>query len=237
MVRDISRLLAVVGPTVIAVDQIDLMIAQSVKATNQDARGEADWQTSLLLEQVASGLMALRETTRRTLSVVSCLPHTWYSIRHQATDTVQDRFREAAPLKEIPSVEWGRELVEKRFAVLFEGLGFTPPHPTWPVHPDAFQEVVGFTPRELLRRIDTHVRACLADGEARELRHLLHASGDRVADGLVHAPSPSRRRRTGRTDSARSTPGTRSWSPPPTPPPPCPRSRRMPASRACSKPA
>ncbi|MFG1737951.1 helicase HerA domain-containing protein [Micromonospora chalcea] len=188
VVRDISRLLAVVGPTVIAVDQIDLMIAQSVKATNQDARGEADWQTSLLLEQVASGLMALRETTRRTLSVVSCLPQTWRSIQQQATDTVQDRFREAAPLKEIPSVEVGRELVEKRFAVLFEGLGFTPPHPTWPVHPDAFQEVVGFTPRELLRRIDTHVRACLADGEARELRHLLHASGDRVADGLVHAP-------------------------------------------------
>ncbi len=187
VVRDISRLLAVVGPTVIAVDQIDLMIAQSVKATNQDARGEADWQTSLLLEQVASGLMALRETTRRTLSVVSCLPHTWYSIRQQATDTVQDRFREAAPLKEIPSVEVGRELVEKRFAVLFEGLGFTPPHPTWPVHPDAFQEVVGFTPRELLRRIDTHVRACLADGEARELRHLLHATGERVAGDIAPA--------------------------------------------------
>ncbi len=188
VVRDISRLLAVVGPTVIAVDQIDLMIAQSVKATNQDARGEADWQTSLLLEQVASGLMALRETTRRTLSVVSCLPQTWRSIQQQATDTVQDRFREAAPLKEIPSVEVGRELVEKRFAVLFEGLGFKPPHPTWPVHPDAFQEVVGFTPRELLRRIDTHVRACLADGEARELRHLLHTTGDRAADGLAHAP-------------------------------------------------
>ncbi len=187
VVRDISRLLAVVGPTVIAVDQIDLMIAQSVKAPNQDARGEADWQTSLLLEQVASGLMALRETTRRTLSVVSCLPHTWYSIRQQATDTVQDRFREAAPLKEIPSVEVGRELVEKRFAVLFEGLGFTPPHPTWPVHPDAFQEVVGFTPRELLRRIDTHVRACLADGEARELRHLLHTSGERVAGDIAPA--------------------------------------------------
>ena len=128
VVRDISGLLAVVGPTVIAVDQIDLMIAQSVKATNQDARGEADWQTSLLLEQVASGLMALRETTRRTLSVVSCLPQTWRSIQQQATDTVQDRFREAAPLKH-PSVEVGRELVEKRFAVLFEGLGFTPPHP------------------------------------------------------------------------------------------------------------
>ncbi|QLQ38789.1 helicase HerA domain-containing protein [Micromonospora robiginosa] len=190
VVRDISRLLAVVGPTVIAVDQIDLMIAQSVKATNQEARGEADWQTSLLLEQVASGLMALRETTRRTLSVVSCLPQTWRSIQQQATDTVQDRFREAAPLKEIPTVEVGRELVEKRFAVLFESIGFTPPHPTWPVHPDAFAEVVGFTPRELLRRIDAHVRGCLADGEARELRHLLHATGDRHADGIVPTPVP-----------------------------------------------
>ncbi|MDG4803774.1 DUF87 domain-containing protein [Micromonospora sp. WMMD980] len=188
VVRDISRLLAVVGPTVVAVDQIDLMIAQSVKATNQEVRGDADWQTSLLLEQVASGLMALRETTRRTLSVVSCLPQTWRSIQQQATDTVQDRFREAASLKEIPTVEVGRELVEKRFAVLFESIGFTPPHATWPVHPDAFREVVGFTPRELLRRIDAHVRGCLADGEARELRHLLHRSGDRLAD--AGAPTP-----------------------------------------------
>ncbi|MFG2059833.1 helicase HerA domain-containing protein [Micromonospora sp. NPDC048871] len=176
VVRDTSRLLAMVAPTVIAVDQIDLMVAQSVKATNQEVRGEIDWQTSLLLEQVASGLMALRETTKRSLSVVSCLPQTWRDLKEQATDTVQDRFREAAPLKEIPSVEVGRELVAKRFAVLFDEVGFTPPHPTWPVHPAAFDEVVGFTPRELLRRIDTHVRACLTSGEIRELSHLKYGT-------------------------------------------------------------
>ncbi|WP_433388935.1 helicase HerA domain-containing protein [Micromonospora sp. KLBMP9576] len=178
VVRDASRLLAMVGPTVIAVDQIDLMVAQSVKATNQEVRGETDWQTSLLLEQVASGLMALRETTRRSLSVVSCLPQTWQNVKEQATDTVQDRFREAAPLKEIPTVEVGRELIEKRFSVIFDELGFQPPYPTWPVHRSAVEEVVGFTPRELLRRIDTHVRACLAAGEVRELRHLLQSAAD-----------------------------------------------------------
>ncbi|MFG1757975.1 ATP-binding protein [Micromonospora echinofusca] len=188
VVRDASRLLAMVGPTVIAVDQIDLMVAQSVKATNQDVRGETDWQTSLLLEQVASGLMALRETTRRSLSVVSCLPQTWQNVKDQATDTVQDRFREAAPLKEIPSVGVGRELVEKRFTVIFDGLGFEPPYPTWPIHPSAFDEVVGFTPRELLRRIDTHVRACLAAGEVQELRHLLHSTADRAV--VETAPTP-----------------------------------------------
>ncbi|ASW56192.1 helicase HerA domain-containing protein [Plantactinospora sp. KBS50] len=177
VVRDASRLLAMVGPTVIAVDQIDLMVAQSVKATNQEVRGETDWQTSLLLEQIASGLMALRETTRRSLSVVSCLPQTWQNIKTQATDTVQDRFREAVRLKDIPAVEVGRELVEKRFAPIFDELGFRPEYPTWPVHPVAFDEVVGFTPRELLRRIDTHVRACLAAGEVRELRHLVDGAG------------------------------------------------------------
>jgi hypothetical protein len=180
VVRDTSRLLAMVGPTVIAVDQIDLMVAQSVKSTNREVRGETDWQTSLLLEQIASGLMSLRETTRRSLSVVSCLPQTWQDVKEQATDTVQDRFREAIWLKEIPSAEVGRELVEKRFAVVFDELGFRPAYPTWPIHPSAFDEVVGFTPRELLRRIDTHVRACLAGGEVRELTHLLHTAEEQT---------------------------------------------------------
>ncbi|GAA3744590.1 DUF87 domain-containing protein [Plantactinospora mayteni] len=189
VVKDTSRLLAMVGPTVIAVDQIDLMVAQSVKTTHTEARGETDWQTSLLLEQIASGLMSLRETTRRSLSVVSCLPQTWQNVKEQATDTVQDRFREAIWLKEIPSVEVGRELVEKRFAVAFDELGFRPAYPTWPVHPAAFDEVVDFTPRELLRRIDTHVRACLAAGEVRELTHLLHSADDQV--NIDAAPAPA----------------------------------------------
>ncbi|MFV2008435.1 MULTISPECIES: ATP-binding protein [unclassified Micromonospora] len=175
VVRDTSRLLAMVGPTVVAVDQIDLLVAQSVKSTSLETRGEVDWQASLLLEQVATGLMSLRETMRRSLSIVSCLPHTWQNIKEQATDTVQDRFREAVRLKKIPSPEIGRELVEKRFGLVFDELGFTPPYPTWPIHPSAFAEVIQFTPRELLRRIDTQVRSCLADGQVRELAHLLLA--------------------------------------------------------------
>ncbi|MFK3980821.1 helicase HerA domain-containing protein [Micromonospora sp. NPDC050397] len=189
VVRDTSRLLAMVGPTVIAVDQIDLMVAQSVKSTNHDVRGETDWQTSLLLEQIASGLMSLRETTRRSLSIVSCLPQTWQDVKEQATDTVQDRFREAVRLKDIPSVEVGWELVEKRFAMVFDELNFRPAYPTWPIHPSAFDEVAGFTPRELLRRIDAHVRACLAADEVQELTHLLYSSGDEA--DIDTGPTPA----------------------------------------------
>jgi hypothetical protein len=171
IVRDVSRLLALTGPTVIAVDQLDVLIAQSTKSTAANDR--ANWQTSLLLEQVAGGLMSLRESTRRTLSVVACLPQTWKLIQEQATDTVQDRFREAAWLKEIPSPQLGQQLVARRFAARFADVDFTPPYPTWPVRPEAFGEAVQFTPRELLRTVDRHVRACLADQQARELTHLL----------------------------------------------------------------
>lgn len=68
-VREISRLVALVGPSVLAVDQIDTLLAASLAQP-----GDAG---DTLLEQVAHGLMALRQTTRRTVSVVACLPAVW----------------------------------------------------------------------------------------------------------------------------------------------------------------
>jgi hypothetical protein len=172
IVRDISRLLALTGPTVIAVDQIDPLVFQS--AMSSETSDKPDWSGSLLLEHIAGGLMALRETTRRTLSVVSCLPTVWDLVKTTATNTVQDRFREAVDLKLIPTAEIGYELVAKRFTAKFAEVGFTPEHGTWPVARSAFAESVQFTPRELLRTVDNHVRDCLRTGEARELEHLLH---------------------------------------------------------------
>ncbi|WP_433378598.1 helicase HerA domain-containing protein [Actinoplanes sp. CA-142083] len=187
IVRDISRLLALTGPTIVAVDQIDVLIAQSVKSTAAGDR--ANWQTSLLLEQIAGGLMSLRESTRRTLSVVACLPKTWQDIKDQVTDTVQDRFREAVRLKEIPSRQVGEALVARRFASRFAEVDFEPPYPTWPVQPGAFAEAEQFTPRELLRTVDRHVRACLADGEIRELEHLLYAVPERPEVPVADEPA------------------------------------------------
>ncbi|BCJ51328.1 ATPase [Actinoplanes sp. NBRC 14428] len=175
VVRDISRLLALTGPTVIAVDQIDPLVHQSAASSRSSER--PDWSGSLLLEHIAGGLMALRETTRRTLSVVSCTPAVWELVKTTATSTVQDRFREAADLKLIPTAEIGRDLVAKRFTAKFAEAGFTPPYPTWPVLGSAFAEAVDFTPRELLRTVDNHVRECLREEEVRELDHLLLRKG------------------------------------------------------------
>lgn len=199
IVTDVSALLSLTGPTVVAVDQIDSLIAQSSFASDHDPEGE--WRTALLIEQVAGGLMALREVTRRTLTVVSCIPATWVHIERVATDTVRDRFRTAVQLKTIPDAETGRELIARRFAARFRSVGFTPPHPTWPVSLSAFEDAPDLTPRQLLRKVDDHVRSCLESGQITELDRLVTAHersaavserGGYVPEGERGAAGPER---------------------------------------------
>ncbi|MEV5888725.1 ATP-binding protein [Nonomuraea fuscirosea] len=166
IVRDVSRLMALTGPAIIAVDQIDPLVAQSSTPTKGAARDAGE---TAMIERIAGGLMALREVTRRTLTVVTCIPATWALVEDVAVDTVRDRFRQAVQLMTIPDAETARALVARRFEVQYGEAGIKPPYPTWPVRPEAFAQAPGFTPRQLLIAIDRHVRACLADDEVREL--------------------------------------------------------------------
>ncbi|GAA2211955.1 hypothetical protein GCM10009850_074160 [Nonomuraea monospora] len=183
IVRDVSRLLALTGPTIIAVDQIDPLVAQSSTAT---AGAVHDHGEALMIERIAGGLMALREVTRRTLTVVTCIPATWALIENVAVDTVRDRFRQAVQLMTIPDAATARAIVTRRFEVQYGEAGVKPPYPTWPVRPEAFEQAPGFTPRELLRRIDQHVRACLLDEEVRELTGF--AAEQEPATPAAHPP-------------------------------------------------
>ncbi|XVU30404.1 ATP-binding protein [Actinoplanes sp. CA-054009] len=174
IVQDLSWLLALTGPSVIAIDQIDTLIAQSSIAAGSRLTEAArvSPEQALMLSQIADGLMALRQMTRRTLTVVACIPDSWATIRTMATDTVGDRFRLAPKLEVIKDDVLARAIIEKRFAVRYGEMGFVPPYPSWPVRPAAFTAAGDYTPRQLLIEIDTHIRQCIADDEVRELDHL-----------------------------------------------------------------
>lgn len=175
IVQELSRILALTGPTVMAVDQIDILLAPSELGTDQAHQIEADaaaWHRAMAVEGVAGGLMSLRERTRRTLTVVACIPATWTLIKAKATATVIDRFREAPQLRTIKSREIAREIIARRFEVYFGQLGFDPPYPTWPVRPEAFVDAGEFTPRQLLIAIDAHIRGCLLSDSVAELTRL-----------------------------------------------------------------
>ncbi|MGW5745403.1 helicase HerA domain-containing protein [Amycolatopsis sp. NPDC003861] len=175
IVHELSRILALTGPTVMAVDQIDTLLAQSALGADPAHQTETEaaaWHDAMVIEGVAGGLMSLRERTRRTLTVVACLPSTWALVKTRATATIRDRFREAPQLSTIKSRDLARELIARRFGAYFDQVGFVPPYPTWPVRPEAFESGGEFTPRQLLITIDGHIRGCLLAGTAAELTRL-----------------------------------------------------------------
>lgn len=196
LVSDVSRLLALTGPSVIAVDQVDGLIAQvsnrsHVSATPSEAEPDG-WHAAVLLDQVATGLMDLREVTRRTVTVLALLPVSWELIKTNAVDTVQDRFRETAPLESIPDAQVGRALIERRLAAHYEEVGFDPPYETWPVRPEAFNDAADFTPRQLLINVERHIRSCVLTGQISEMTRLAATAVPQVTEKsseMVDRPS------------------------------------------------
>ena len=172
VINQVSRLLALSGPTVVAVDQIDALIDQMGK--DDDAR---------MITDVATGLMDLRDTTFRTFTIISCLPESWELVREKGVVTALDRFRPPCPMQNIPTADIGRHMVAQRFAVDYTRAAFQPPYPTWPIRPRAFEDAIGYTARLLLKRIDTHVRECLRRGRVMELDHLSDDFEDRTPTG------------------------------------------------------
>ncbi|GIH06814.1 ATPase [Rhizocola hellebori] len=173
VLKELSQLLALTGPAVIAIDQIDTLLAQSLDKTIGTTDGLPDPHEVLLLDRVADGLMRLRETTRRTVTVLTSLPESWVLIKSRAIDTVPDRFHEARALQTIPTAEFGRELIEKRLAAQYRDIGFVPAYPTWPVKPEAFAEATDFTPRGLMKAVAAHIDRCFQHNRMTELEHLI----------------------------------------------------------------
>ncbi|MEU7750188.1 DUF87 domain-containing protein [Micromonospora sp. NPDC049171] len=174
LVREISWLLAITGPSVMAFDQIDTAVAQA--ALHEDLTGASsgvvDARQAILLASLAHGLTDLRDTTRRTLTVVATLSTTWARLVEKAPASFAPRFRRCPTLEGIRDATIAREIIARRFAPRFAEIGYTPPYPTWPVREGAFQGAHRYTPRKLIMDVDRHIRACLIRDEVRELEQL-----------------------------------------------------------------
>jgi hypothetical protein len=175
LVQEISWLLALTGPSVIAFDQIDTAVAQAAVQADlaRMSVGEANVRQAALLAGIAHGLSELRDKTLRTLTVVAALSSTWDQIEEGAPQSFAPRFRRRFALQGIRDVTIAREIIAKRFAPRFAGIGFTPRYATWPIREEAFDEALNYTPRKLIMTVERHIRACLTSyGEVRELSRL-----------------------------------------------------------------
>ncbi|MDL5159271.1 ATP-binding protein [Actinomycetospora termitidis] len=164
VLRDLSRLLALTGPTVFAVDQIDPFISHATSTVSESAA------PSRVIGMMADGLMDLRENTRRALTVVACLPASWAMLTRNAVTSAEDRFRVLTLEGRMPGADVARAIVGGHLGSLYGEAGFTPPYPTWPVREEAFDGAKHYTPRRLLQAVDQHIRACCDAGRVEELR-------------------------------------------------------------------
>ncbi|MET9202090.1 DUF87 domain-containing protein [Gordonia sp. NPDC003585] len=181
--ENISRIVAFDDAAVLAIDQIDTLI----EAGKSALPGEES-----IVEKVAHGLMQLRDTMSRTVSVVSSITAAWEYLEGHVMRSAIDRFRLPPTLQRPTDTEFGRLLLTKRFTPCFDAIGFTPPFPTWPVTDTALSETDQYTPRELMMSVDRQIAGQLRAGNFSEITSLAGAgvttSTDQIEEPLVTKP-------------------------------------------------
>ncbi len=174
IVEALSWLMSLAGPTVLALDQLDPIVAHlniAAGGYDSDESNEEIRVARSIIERIAAGLGALRDVTQRTLIVVSCLETTWNRLSQQvALKTTLDRYEPPRQIKEINSRELALTFLLSRLTPAYRRTGFSPPYPTWPFAPEAFEGAQGLSPRDLLKFGYEHVRTCLSLGQVKEVR-------------------------------------------------------------------
>lgn len=170
VVEGLSWVMSLVGPTLIAVDQIDAIMSASrsySQAIDGDVRRELE-EAQSIVDQLAEGLMDLHEKKRRAVTVVSCLEGSWKVLEDRASVAVTARYASPRNLRALPNHDIARGLIQARLAQTYNDIGYTPDYPTWPFMESAFDTAIGFSPRQLLKACEEHRRRCASDGSVTE---------------------------------------------------------------------
>lgn len=167
-VEGLSWVMSLVCPWVLALDQLDSIVSQHNHAM-EAATGD---HTQSIIAGIGGGLMGLRDKTRRTLTLVSCLLSTWSQLKEASVQSFPDRFEEAPlVLQRVSSRELVRRLIAERLASPYRDNDYTPPYPAWPFS-DAFAADAAAkdkSPRAILQRCEKHRQLCLQHNAVSEL--------------------------------------------------------------------
>jgi hypothetical protein len=129
IVKSISWLTGFRGRTILAFDQLDVIVNQYDTASRGGDSETAAAAKAVILE-ITGGLAGLWEQLYRTQILVSCLEQTWSILKHNIMPGIMSRFvAEPVHLGEIPNTE----IAERIVAPLFGTLTATSTHPIRPI--------------------------------------------------------------------------------------------------------
>ncbi len=176
IIKGLSWLMNLRAPVLLALDQFDAIVAEhSLKCSDQpiDVVNDEQRRSLAVIETIAAGLMALRDMTFGTLTVGACLEATWEFIRTRALKSSTDRFKPPILLGPISKGEIAEKIIGSRMVDSYAAIDFTPPYPTWPIKPVAFDTAKELFPREILKRCDNFRQRCLNTKTIVELESFL----------------------------------------------------------------
>ncbi|MCJ2086177.1 DUF87 domain-containing protein [Methylobacterium sp. E-005] len=161
LVRGMGWIMALSGPTVVAVDQIDGIIESSRLAAQDGLDAEAG-----LTEVLAAGLLEVNIVCDRSMTVVTCLQESWERLATRSLAPMLGRIAEPTLLLGMNERAAAAALVTERLAPAYAETGFEAPFPTWPFSERAIAAAAAanMMPRTLLMRCDAFRRRCLAEG-------------------------------------------------------------------------
>lgn len=170
IVRGLSWLLSLEAPTVMALDQLDAIVAeQNLASSLSGGEPSAQQQMSLsIIQGISGGLIALRDVTLRTLNVVSTLQATWAILGERSSVSMVDRYESPLHLDAVNSLDAVRRLVSGRLVEAYHESGFVPPYASYPFTDAFFDSRSGNTPREVLKACDVHRQRCKKAGRVEE---------------------------------------------------------------------
>jgi Cdc6-like AAA superfamily ATPase len=178
IIKGISWVMSLKRPVILALDQMDAIVKAydlACLSGKDDTVSSNQQQHSLsIIEEIAGGMSALvNSVTQRTLVIVSCLESTW-EILCKTVETNQDRFYPHRVLTPINRSEQTRQMIELRLKKAYQKYGITPEYPTWPFTKEAFDNLDGIFPRELLKRCDAHLKKCIKEKKIEELTSFIN---------------------------------------------------------------
>lgn len=162
IVSGLSWALGLVAPTVLALDQLDAIVAEHHSASRADLEepNEQQLRSNRIIQGLAGGLLALRDVAQNTVTIVSALEATWRLLIENSAVSMEDRFEPPLLMKLSSDPGHLRQLIVNRLSASFAKLAITPPYEGYPFRPEFFAKHQTESPRRLLQACYQHVQLC-----------------------------------------------------------------------------
>ena len=161
IVEALSWFMSLSGPMVLAFDQLDPIVTQLHYRKQGDQSTEEQATAEAIIVEIGSGLGSLRDKTRNTLTIISCVESTWQILGSTVLKTFVDRFEPPWRLSAVGNEVIAQAIVSGRLGMAYQAADFKPKYPTYPFRPEAFNDLKLDTPREILKKCDSHRQRCI----------------------------------------------------------------------------